>query len=171
MSPTLASIALSAGLPIVEKVLAGRLGDSAGQLAGQVIRAVAEAAGTTPDAVDQMATENPGRVIDALREVERRTPEMLALYAADAQLQLAALAADQDEPLWARLWRPLGMYFIMALWSWNAVILHVANAIWKIALPPMPWDILLGLSGLYFSLYMGGHTVKDIVSKWTGAAK
>lgn len=170
MSP-LASMALSAGLPIVEKVLSGRLGDGAGQLAAQVLRSVAEAAGTTPDAVEDLAAANPGRVIDAMREVERKTPEIMALYAADAQLQLAALAADQDEPLWARLWRPFGMYFIMFLWAWNAMVLHVANAIWKIALPPMPWDILLGLSGLYFSLYMGGHTVKDIVSKWTGAAK
>ena len=168
MTP-LATIAMSAGLPIVEKVLSRRLGDGAGQLATEFLRSIAEAAGTTPDAVEQLAAENPGRVIDAMREVERKSPEMMALYAADAQLQLAALAADQDEPLWARLWRPLGMYFIMTLWLWNAVILHVANAAWKIALPPMPWDILLGLSGLYFSLYMGGHTVKDIVSKWTGA--
>lgn len=168
MSP-LAAIALNAGLPIVEKVLSGRLGDAGGQLATQVIRSIAESAGVTPASLEPLAEAEPGRVIDAMREVERKSPEMMALYAADAQLQLAALAADQDEPLWARLWRPLGMYFIMALWLWNAVILHVANAAWKIALPPMPWDILLGLSGLYFSLYMGGHTVKDIVSKWTGA--
>ena len=80
--------------------------------------------------------------------------------------QLATLAAEQDEPLWARMWRPGGMYLIGFLWLWNAVILHVANAIFKIALPPMPWDILMGLSSLYFALYMGGHTVKDLVGKW-----
>jgi hypothetical protein len=45
------------------------------------------------------------------------------------------------------------------------MLLHVANAIWKIALPPMPWDQLIYFSGLYMGLYMGGHTVKDVVAK------
>jgi hypothetical protein len=165
MSP-LATIALNAGLPIIEKVLSGKLGDAKGQLAAQVIRKVAEAAGAEPDALEAMADENPGRVIDAMRVVEKSSPEMLALYAADAQLQLAALAADR-ESVFAYAWRPGGMYLIGFLFLWNAVLLHIANAIWKIALPPMPWDTLLGVAGLYFSLYMGGHTLKDMVAKWT----
>jgi hypothetical protein len=172
MSP-LATIALNAGLPIIEKVLSGRLGDAKGQLATQVIRKVAEAAGAEPETLETLAAEYPGRVTDAMREVEKASPEIMALYAADAQLQLAALAADR-ESVFAYAWRPGGMYFILFLWAWNAVILHVCNAVWKIALPQMPWDILLGLTGLYFSLYMGGHTLKDMMAKWTaqsGAAK
>lgn len=164
----LAPLALQAGLPILEKILSQRIGDAGGQLATEAIRAIADRLHVAPEALADEVETRPGAVIDVMREVERMTPEMVALYAADAQLQLAALQADQDEPGWVRAWRPLGMYFIMFLWLWNSVLLHSANAIWKIALPVIPWDVLMGLSALYFSLYMGGHTVKDVVAKWVG---
>ena len=169
MTP-LAAIALNAGLPIVEKILSGRLGDKGGALAAQVIRSIADNAGTTPDSLEGMAAEMPGRVVEAMGMVEKQSPEMLALYAADAQLQLAALAADK-ESVFAYAWRPGGMYMIGFLILWNAIFLHVANAYWKIALPPMPWETLVLIAGMYFSLYMGGHTVKDVVAKLMGGAK
>lgn len=162
----LAALALQAGLPILEQVLSRKLGDQNGTLAMTVIRAVADRAGSTSEELPALATENPGRVIDAMREVERMTPEMVGLYAAGLQGQFALLQSEADEPLWARAWRPGGMYLVMFLWLWNIVILHVANAIWKIALPPAPFDALGWLTGIYFSLYMGGHTVKDVVQKW-----
>lgn len=164
--PPLVAIALQAGFPVIEKILSRRLGDDGGQLATQVIRSIAESAGTTPEELPKMAENIPGRVIEAMRDVEKKSPEMLALYAADAQLQLAALRADQGSA-WAYAWRPGGMYLIGFLLLWNAVLLHVANAIWRVALPPMPWDTFLAISGIYLSLYMGGHTVKDVFSKWT----
>lgn len=164
----LATLALSAGMPIIERILAKKLGDANGVLATTVIRAVAERAGATADTIDTLATENPGRVIDALREVERASPEILAAYDRDLQLQLATLAAEQDEAPWVRAWRPAGMYLLGFLWLWNIVLLHVANAIFRTALPPMPFDNLIQLSGLYMGLYMGGHTVKDLASKWVG---
>ena len=103
-----------------------------------------------------------------MANVEVDLPDRLEAYDRDMQLQLATLAAEQDEPLWARAWRPGGMYLIQFLLLWNAILLHVLNAVFRIALPPMPWDILLGIAGLYFGLYMGGHTVKEIVGKWVG---
>ena len=80
---------------------------------------------------------------------------------------------NQFRPLpgWKAAWRPLGMYFVMVLWAWQVVILHVCNAIWKIALPPMPYDQLVTFTGLYMGLYMGGHTLKDMASKWVGAKR
>ena len=161
----LAAIALQAGLPIIEKLLLKKLGDQNGQLATTVIRAIAERAGTTPEELDGLATTNPGRVIDAMREVERMSPEMVGLYAADAQLQLATLQAEQDDPAWMRAWRPGWMYLLGFLWLWNLVLLHIGNAIWKIALPPLPTTDLLALTGLFLSLYMGGHTVLRALGK------
>lgn len=162
----LAALALQTGLPILEQVLSRKLGDQNGSLATTVIRAIAERAGVTADALPELVTENPGRVIDAMREVERMSPELVGLYAAGVQGQFALLQSEAAEPLWARAWRPGGMYLVMFLWLWNIVILHVANAVWKIALPPAPFDALGWLTGIYFSLYMGGHTVKDVVQKW-----
>lgn len=166
MSGTLAGIALNAGLPIIEQILSGKLGDAGGQLAGQTIRAIADRLGVEPEGVEVEADSTPGAVIDAMREVERASPEMVALYAQGLEGQFALLQSESAEPLWARAWRPLGMYLIMFLWTWNIVLLHVANAIWKIALPPAPFDALGWLTGVYFSLYMGGHTLKDVVQKW-----
>lgn len=166
MSLILADMALKAGLPFVDKLLRGKLGDKDGQLVGQVVNAIAVRAGFPSEELDAMAETMPGRVIEAMRAVEASTPDMLAAYDRDLQLQLATLAADQDEPLWMRAWRPGGMYLIGFLWLWNSVLLHVANAIWKIALPPMPFTDLIQLSGLFMGLYMGGHTIKDVIGKW-----
>lgn len=162
----LATMALQAGLPIVEKILSRSLGDQNGHLATQVIGQIAAKVQVPPEELIATAEKTPGQVIDAMRAVEKESPQVLGLYAADLQLQLASLAAEQDEPLWARAWRPAGMYLIGFLWLWNIVLLHVANAIWTIALPPIDTGTLIQLSGLYMGLYMGGHTVKDVVAKW-----
>lgn len=168
MSAALAAIALNAGLPIVEQILSGKLGDTGGQLAGDVLRAIAGRLGVEADQVETVAVDQPGRVIAAMREVEQTSPEITALYASGLQWQMAQLQAESAEPLWARAWRPLGMYLILFLWLWNIVALHVANAIWKTALPPAPFDALGWLTAVYCSLYMGGHTLKDVMAKWVG---
>ena len=162
----LVALAVQAGLPILAQVLSRKLGDQNGTLAMTVVRAIADRAGTTPAEIESLSETTPGRVIEAMREVERMTPELVGLYAAGLQGQFALLQAEAGEPLWARAWRPGGMYLVMFLWLWNIVILHVANAIWKTALPPAPFDAIGWLTGIYFSLYMGGHTVKDVIGKW-----
>ncbi|MBN2631566.1 MAG: hypothetical protein JXR75_13630 [Rhodobacteraceae bacterium] len=161
----LATIALQAGLPLVERILSRKLGDANGQLAADVIRAIAGRLTEEPENLDALAEANPGRVIDAMREVERSAPEILAAYDRDLQLQMAALEAEQDEPTWHKAWRPGWMYLLGFLWLWNLVLLHVANAVWKIALPPLPTTDLLALTGMFLALYMGGHTVLRLMGK------
>lgn len=162
----LAPLALQAGLPVLEKILSRKIGDAGGQLAAEVVRTIADRLQIAPEAVASEVEDRPGRVIEAMREVERMSPELTALYAAGLQGQFALLQAESAEPLWARAWRPGGMWLILFLWLWNGVLLHVGNAIWKIALPPMPWDALGWLTGVFCGLYMGGHTLKDVVQKW-----
>ena len=161
----IAALAMSAGLPMIEAVLSRKLGDANGRLAGEVLRAIAGRVGVQAEEVEGLAEANPGRVMDALREVERATPDMLALYDRDLQLQLAALEAEQDEPTWHKAWRPGWMYLLGFLWLWNLVLLHIANAVWKIALPPLPTTDLLALTGMFLALYMGGHTVLRLMGK------
>ncbi len=167
----LASLALNAGFPVIRAVLEQRLGDTAGGLAADVLGAVAGRAGVRTDQLEELAEQNPGRVIDAMREVEQMTPELVGLYAKGLEHQNALLMAEQEEGGWKAAWRPLGMYFVMLLWAWQVVILHILNAIYKIALPPMPYDQLVTFTGLYMGLYMGGHTLKDMAAKWVGAKK
>lgn len=161
----LATLALQSGLPLIEKLLSKKIGDQGGALATAVISAIATRAGVLPDAVEDLAAATPGKVIEAMREVERASPELLVAYDRDLQLQLANLEAEKDDPAWMRAWRPGWMYLLGFLWLWNLVILHVANAVWKIALPPLPTTDLLALTGLFLSLYMGGHTVLRALGK------
>lgn len=161
----LAALALQSGLPIIKRILLRELGDKGGQLAAEVLGQIAAKAQLSPEALEEAAERNPGTLIDAMRGVEKESPLVLGLYASDLQLQLATLAAEQDEPLWARAWRPAGMYMIGFLWLWNAVLLQVFNAVLGTALPMIDAGTLIQLSGLYMGLYMGGHTVKDVVAK------
>ncbi|MBD3738591.1 MAG: hypothetical protein IE938_19315 [Pseudomonas balearica] len=165
----LAALAASSGIQIIEQILSRKMGDAGGQLAGQVLAEIAKRAGVPVEQLEQVAQDNPDQVIDAMRETEKARPELLALFASGLQLQMAQLEAEKGEPVWMRAWRPGGMYMLGLLWLWNVIILHVLNAIYKIALPQMPFDVLITLSGLYMGLYMGGHTAKDVVAKWVGA--
>ena len=167
----LAALALQAGFPLIRSVLEGKLGDRNGGLVADVLGAIAGRAGVNPDALEVLATDSPGKVIDAMRAVEPMAPELVALYAKGLEHQNQLLMAEQEQGGWQSAWRPLGMYFVMLLWGWQVVILHVCNAIWKIALPPMPYDQLVTFTGLYMGLYMGGHTLKDMAAKWVGAKK
>lgn len=159
------TMATQVGLPMVKAILERRLGPANGRLASDVLEAVAARAGVTPDKLEDVATATPGVVLDAMREVERMTPEMLAAYDADLRLSLATIEAEKGDPAWARAWRPGWMYLLGFLWFWNLVGLHVANAIWKIALPSLPTTDLLALTGMFLALYMGGHTVLRLMGK------
>ena len=86
------------------------------------------------------------------------------------QIDLMRSEMAAGGPLWTWAWRPAGMWGLGALWFWNLILLHVANAFWKIALPQADLGLLFQLTAVYMGLYMGGHTVKDVVQKWKGAA-
>lgn len=169
MTAPLIALAVQVGAPMIRAALERRFGAD-GKLAGAVTDAIARKLGAAPEALPALAEAEPGRVIEAIREVERETPEMVRLWMAEAEAAAALARAEETDPAWMRAWRPGGMYLIGFLWLWNTVILHVANAIWKIALPPVPFEQLIQLSGLYFGLYMGGHTIKDLAAKWQARA-
>lgn len=170
MAPLIA-IALQAGLPSIAAILQRKLGDAGGALATDVLNTIASRAGAKVEDLEGVADQNPGKVLDAMRQVEPMTPELIALYTKGLEQQFTLLQAEMAEGGWKAAWRPAGMWFVLFLWAWQVVILHVCNAVWKIALPPMPWDQLIYFSGLYMGLYMGGHTIKDAVAKWAGAGK
>lgn len=161
----LLALAVQAGFPTIKAILERKLGDQAGGLASDVLGSLARNLRVQPDEIEALAETSPGKVIDAMRAVEPMTPELIALYAKGLENQMTLLMAEQEEGGWKAAWRPLLMYFTMFLWLWQVVVLHVANAIWKIALPPMPWEHLVTFTGISMGLYMGGHTIKDVAGK------
>ncbi|PKP71863.1 MAG: hypothetical protein CVT82_00400 [Alphaproteobacteria bacterium HGW-Alphaproteobacteria-4] len=172
MYSALIALAAQIGVPLIEKVLSRKLGAGSAELITDVIRAIAERAGVAPEALPSLAENNPPLVIDAMRATEAMAPELIALYAAGIEAQFAlAKAETESEHFLSWAWRPAAMWGFGFLWFWNIVILHVANAYWKIALPQTDLGTLFQLNAVYMGLYMGGHTVKDFVDTRWGASK
>lgn len=165
MTPLIA-IAAEVGAPLVKKILERQLGAGQADLAGNVIDAIARQAGVAPSRIEELATAQPEVVREAVKAVEEMSPELIALYSEGLKGQFALLQAEQADPAWMRAWRPGWMYLLGIFWTWNIILLHIANARWKIALPPVPFDQLVTLTGIFMGLYMGGHTVKDIAARW-----
>lgn len=95
---------------------------------------------------------------------------MVALYAQGLEMQAALAKAEMERESWIIwAWRPAAMWGFGFLWFWNLVIIHIANAYWRIALPQADLAMLFQLNAVYMGLYMGGHTVKDFVSTRWGA--
>jgi len=171
MSAALISLALQAGAPLVRDILSKRIGAGNTELAESVLGLVARHAGVNARDLREVAISHPDSVVEAIAKVEvDEIPGMVALYAQEMEFAQATLAADQNGAAWQSAWRPAGMYVIGFLWLWNVVLLHVINAIFKIALPPMPFEQLFQLTALFSGLYMGGHTVKDVITKWAARA-
>lgn len=170
MSAAILAVASQIGAPLIRQVLSSRIGAQNTELATSVVEAVAKRAGVGSPDLDRFADENPTRMIDAVRETEAMMPEMVALYAQGLEGQFALLQAEQKGHWLGWAWRPFMMWLLAFLWLWNIVVLHLANAIWKIALPPTDSATLLGLTSVYMALYMGGHTLKDFVRVTRGGA-
>lgn len=165
MSAALISVIASVGVPLVEAILARRIGAENASLARNIVEDIARRAGLTSDDVERAPELHADEIRAVVADVEAAAPELISLYHAELASKDAIFSQEAGEPLWVKAWRPLGMYGLGFLWFWNLVILHVANAIWKIALPQTDLATLLQLSALYMSLYMGGHTVKAVMRR------
>lgn len=159
-------LAAEIGAPMIERILAGKIGRDNAALTREVITRIAMRSGARVEELDALAESDPETVREAIVDVETQSPEILALYAQEVDLRMAQLEASRTEPRWWHAWRPVWMYLLGFLWLWNLVILHLLNARFKTALPPTDLLVLLQLTGIFLGLYMGGHTVKDFVAKW-----
>lgn len=175
MSPALIAIAQAVGAPLVERVLAGRIGDTGSRLVMDTVGAIAREMGISPEQVDRIATDGDvDRQIElqeAISAVERGMPDLLTLYSAELDAKMKIFEQEAKGPWWTWAWRPAGMWGLGFLWLYNVALLHWANAFWKIALPAVDFAVLLQISALYMSLYMGGHTVKSVVANWVGGRR
>lgn len=166
MSATLLALAAQVGVPLLTQAVSKRLGPANGRLAENVLGAVAQRVGVAPNALEQFAGDHPDQVQSAMVAVEGMMPELLQLQMAEAETREALLMADARQGGWHAWWRPGWMYLLGLLWIWQVIGLHVLNAVFKIALPPAPWEYLMGLTAVITGLYMGGHTIKDVAKTW-----
>lgn len=164
----LGGLLATAGAPFLKKIIEGSLPPPLAGLGGAAVDVLAErlgAAAATPEAIVAQYEADPKVGKTIIQELEA-DPEVILAGVAQQLATNDLMLAEMKEPLWTWAWRPAGMWGLGVLWFWNAIGLHVLNAIFKTALPPMDNGVLIQLSALYMGLYMGGHTVKDFAAKW-----
>lgn len=159
-------MAMDLGLPMVGKILEGKIGAGNAALVENVVRTVAKEVGANPVDLPAVIKTQPKKVEQALLEAEEQAPEWIEVYLAGIEHQTTIMKMEQAEPWWAWAWRPGMMWLFGFLWTWNLVIIHVLNAIFKTRFPVGDLGLLLQLNLAYMALYMGGHTLKDGLSKW-----
>ncbi|MEP1613399.1 MAG: 3TM-type holin [Roseobacter sp.] len=168
MSPALISLAAQIGAPLVRNILSDKFGQGSVKVAEEVVTAVAERAGVSPDQIEQFAVDEPEIIKNAIRQVEGIAPELMRVAIAETEAREAILLAEIQKGGWSSRWRPLWMYLLGFLWLWQVVILHMLNAAFQITLPPAPWEYLMGISAVVWGIYSGGHTVKEVAKSWKG---
>lgn len=168
--PTLLDIASRYGLPVLRTVLRRELGSSGevvSDVTETVLKTVAGHAGVTPDKLSEL----PEAALAEAAVFAETSPEVIEAYAKYQKevnrLLLAPMEADK--PTWTWAWLPAWQWFLMALWSFTWVIVPIANAAFRSNIPVPNVTDLANLTLAYLALHMGGHTVKDFVSKKWGS--
>lgn len=173
LASILVDVAAKVGAPIVKSILQKHVGGTAGELGGVVIDAIAEKAGVPPADLPAVPAE---QLQQAVAAVEAETPELVNAWTeSQREANRLMLAEMQKETAFGWLWRPAGMWLMIACIGWYVIVRPLLNAI--LAALGSPAEIAIGMDlpsfvgifTIYTGLYMGGNTAKSIFAK--GAAK
>jgi len=151
-------------LPFVKKIIGEKLGGEG--LAGDLIDIIAQKLGLP---AEKLPGAEPATLEKALVEVEPMAADMLAKHIESQRLATELQQAEiANGPVWAWAWRPGWMWLLGLFWLYGLMLRPIVNAAFGAEIEPVDLSILMALTGAYLALYMGGHTVKDAVKRWTG---
>lgn len=174
MSATLASILVAAaarvGAPLIKTLLEKHVGGVAGEIGGTIIETIAANAGVSPAELPQLPDE---QLDAAVRVTEDQAPELVAQWNIQQAQAIALQKAEMDkgEATWTWAWRPAWMWFLGLLWFFRAIVVPVVDAgLGSSMAAALPLDALFWLTTVFSGFYMGGHTLKDAMTKWLGRA-
>lgn len=151
------------GAPILKDLLQKQIGGTAGEIGSVVVDAVASRAGVT---VDDIASADPSVLDEAVRKTEADLPQILV-----QQLQIQResnklmLAEMQKDTGFGWLWRPAGMWMMLAGVAWYVVAAPLLNAMLEAVgstvtiAQPVTFNEFVTVFMTYAGLYMGGNTV------------
>lgn len=167
----IASVAMEIAAPLIVDIIGDKFGDKTGALAGRVITAVAKEADVHVVALPEFAEQNPKDFANAIQRVERMAPEMIALWSQGLSGQFALAMAEFKDGKFTKNWRPGWMYMLMFFWTWVIVFVPTINAVTGAKIETIAAGLLLTLTGWFISLYMGGHTLKELGKNAIDAVK
>lgn len=149
---------IAVGAPTIGAALGGPVGAQVGGVLASILGVEA-----TPEAVGGAVAADPSVV----QQAEAAPSTDLSAWLSTHATMAAALATSETArpSFFAWGWRPAFSWLTAFLWAWNAVIRPVAVALTGAAIEAVPYDHLVGFSGLWLAIYGGGHTVKAIFAK------
>ncbi|WP_195707936.1 hypothetical protein [Brucella sp. 10RB9214] len=162
----LIGIAAKVGAPLVKEVLQRQLGGAAGDVAGSVIDMIAGKLGV---GVDDLSSQDPDELGNAIQEVERDNADVLRINLESQQetsrLLLAPLEAKQ--PTWTWAWLPAWQWFLLFAWFWRIVLAPTINGALNANVELVPLSDLAWITTVYMGLHMGGNTAKSFFqARW-----
>lgn len=165
MITTLVPILVRLGAPMLGSILREEVGGTAGEASAQVIEALGRAFGVEPkaDAIVSAIEADPNAQTKVAAVESGRSVEWLA-YLTMATSQRNRLLEREEERPFSRDWRPAMSWLLIVMWTWNSIILPVMNA-FGASVVHIPWEHLLGFSGLWLAIYGGGHTIKSVMGR------
>ena len=151
---------IALGAPTIGAALAGPVGAQVGSVLASILGVEA-----TPEAIGGAVAADPGVV----RSAEASPPADLGAWLSTHATMAAALAASETgrENFFAWGWRPAFSWLTAFLWAWNGVLRPIVVSLTGASLEAIPYDHLVGFSGLWLAIYGGGHTAKAIFGKGT----
>jgi len=163
MEAILAALASGVVAPVIKRILEDKIGGAGGELAGKVIDIIAEKAGVPVDNLND-AKDLP----TAIEAAEPEAVDLLAQHVESQRLMNENLQAELDKggPTWTWAWRPGWMWLLWVVWPYEFVLRPLINEICGASIPAVDTGTLMTLTTLYMGLYLGGHTAKDLASKW-----
>ena len=166
----LAGVAARVGAPLVKALLERHVGGAGAAIGGTIIEAIAGKAGVAPEDLPALP---PAQLEQAVIEIERETPELVAAFTEQQRAAHELMRAEMDKgPFWSWAWRPGGMYLLGRFWLLYVLVYPLLNLFLRLfgagaAIETMVTvDTLLAMSGGFITLYMGGYTALRGIEKW-----
>jgi hypothetical protein len=150
---------VAAGAPAIGGALAGPVGAQVGNALAGILQVPA----TPDDVADRIASMDPLLVKGLDASPSTASPDLAAWLQTHAAMAAQLAEIESKSPsFFDRGWRPAMSWLTAFMWIWNAVLLPVTNAATGASIPSIPYEHLVGFSGLWLAIYGGGHTVKSI---------
>lgn len=168
----LAGIATKIGAPIVKGLLEQFIGGKGAAIGGTIIDAIAGKAGVP---ADELASVPEAQLEQAVRQVERETPELILAWNEQQRQAHDLMRAEMEAgPFWSWAWRPGGMYLLGFFWLLYVLIYPSLNLFLRLFGSSASLETLVDVatlmtvSGGFITLYMGGYTALRGIEKWKG---